>query len=110
MVASSNLVTPTLIIKDLHESVSPFILLVFYLFSTLLNRNYLIVTLYKGYFAIVILLSYVTQTLHKRSNLLSLNQEYIFFLVDTKLTQLLSIFLISLFLKTEFFHTIGSLP
>ena len=28
VVASSNLVTPTLIIKDLHESVSPFVLLV----------------------------------------------------------------------------------
>ena len=26
VVASSNLVTPTLIIKDLHESVSPFVL------------------------------------------------------------------------------------
>ena len=35
VVASSNLVTPTLIIKDLHESVSPFFI-VFYLFSTFL--------------------------------------------------------------------------
>ena len=43
-----------------------------YLFQ-LLILNYLIVTLYKGYFGVVILLSYVTQTLHKRANLISKN-------------------------------------